>query len=74
MNFDALLKRFNLNYTALAGPILILLILARMVLPLPTIVLDMFFTSGVVWFLTRVEEWLEKPRESYEIDEYRDEE
>ncbi len=47
MNFDALLKRFNLNYTALAGPILILLILAMMVLPLPTIVLDMFFTFNI---------------------------
>lgn len=35
-----------------------------------TIVLDMFFTSGIVWFLTRIEEWMEKPQETYEADEY----
>ena len=35
-----------------------------------TIVLDMFFTSGIVWFLTRMEEWMEKPQEAYEADEY----
>ena len=35
-----------------------------------TIVLDMFFTSGIVWFLTRIEEWMEKPDERYEVDEY----
>lgn len=35
-----------------------------------TVVLDMFFTSGIVWFLSRVEEWLEKPQEVYEADEY----
>ena len=35
-----------------------------------TIVLDMFFTSGVVWFLTRVEEWMEKPQETYVANEY----
>lgn len=34
------------------------------------IVMDMFFTSGIVWFLTRIEEWLEKPKEEYEADEY----
>lgn len=35
-----------------------------------TVVLDMFFTSGIVWFLTRIEEWMEKPHEEYEVDEY----
>ena len=35
-----------------------------------TVILDMFFTSGIVWFLTRIEEWLEKPQEGYEADEY----
>lgn len=35
-----------------------------------TVVLDMFFTSGAVWFLTRIEEWLEKPQTEYEADEY----
>ena len=35
-----------------------------------TVVLDMFFTSGIVWFLSRIEEWMEKPEENYEADEY----
>ena len=39
-------------------------------LGLLTVVLDMFFTSGIVWFLTRIEEWMEKPHEEYEVDEY----
>lgn len=34
------------------------------------VLLDMFFTSGIVWFLSRIEEWLEKPQEVYETDEY----
>ncbi|TCW33664.1 flagellar biosynthesis protein FlhA [Gulbenkiania mobilis] len=39
------LRRFN--YTRLAGPILILLILTMMVLPLPSVVLDIFFTFNI---------------------------
>jgi hypothetical protein len=35
-----------------------------------TVLLDMFFTSGIVWFLSRIEEWMEKPQEVYEADEY----
>jgi hypothetical protein len=35
-----------------------------------TVLLDMFFTSGIVWLLTRIEEFMEKPQESYEADEY----
>ena len=34
------------------------------------VLLDMFFTSGIVWFLSRIEEWMEKPQEVYEADEY----
>ena len=37
-----------------------------------TVVLDMFFTAGIVWFLTRIEEWLEKPKVEYEVEEYED--
>ncbi|MEE9928655.1 flagellar biosynthesis protein FlhA [Microvirgula aerodenitrificans] len=47
MNFSLLLQRFNLNVAALAGPVLILLILAMMILPLPTVVLDVFFTFNI---------------------------
>ncbi|BAK78039.1 flagellar biosynthesis protein FlhA [Pseudogulbenkiania sp. NH8B] len=39
------LKRFNL--TRLAGPVLIILILTMMVLPLPPIILDIFFTFNI---------------------------
>ncbi|HJV07060.1 MAG TPA: flagellar biosynthesis protein FlhA [Chromobacteriaceae bacterium] len=39
------LKRFN--YTRLAGPILIILILTMMVLPLPPVLLDIFFTFNI---------------------------
>lgn len=38
-----------------------------------TVILDMFFTSGIVWFLTKIEEWLEKSQEVYEVDEYEQE-
>ena len=44
-NFLDILKRFN--YTSLAGPILIILILTMMVLPLPPILLDIFFTFNI---------------------------
>lgn len=44
-NFLNLLKKFN--YTGLAGPILIILILTMMVLPLPPILLDIFFTFNI---------------------------
>ena len=37
-----------------------------------TVVLDMFFTAGIVWFLTRIEEWLEKPQVEYEVEKYED--
>jgi flagellar biosynthesis protein FlhA len=37
----------SLNLTRLAGPVLILLILTMMVLPLPPILLDMFFTFNI---------------------------
>ncbi|AVY95874.1 flagellar biosynthesis protein FlhA [Microvirgula curvata] len=47
MNFSLLLQRFNLNVAALAGPVLILLILAMMILPLPTVILDVFFTFNI---------------------------
>ena len=47
MNFSLLLQRFNLNIAALAGPVLILLILAMMILPLPTVILDVFFTFNI---------------------------
>lgn len=40
-----LLKRFKV--TQLAGPILIILILAMMVLPLPPVLLDIFFTFNI---------------------------
>ncbi|HJU50162.1 MAG TPA: flagellar biosynthesis protein FlhA [Pseudogulbenkiania sp.] len=39
------LKRFNLS--RLAGPVLIILILTMMVLPLPPIILDIFFTFNI---------------------------
>ena len=39
------LKRFNL--TRLAGPVLIILILTMMVLPLPPVILDIFFTFNI---------------------------
>ena len=38
-----------------------------------TILLDMFFTSGIVWFLSRIEEWMENSQEVYEADEYKQE-
>ncbi|WP_062790698.1 flagellar biosynthesis protein FlhA [Aquitalea pelogenes] len=44
-NFLTLLKQFNV--TKLAGPILIILILSMMVLPLPPVLLDMFFTFNI---------------------------
>lgn len=44
-DFALLLKRFN--YTTVAGPILILLILGMMVLPLPAVILDVFFTFNI---------------------------
>ncbi|TDR82666.1 flagellar biosynthesis protein FlhA [Paludibacterium purpuratum] len=44
-NFLDVLKRFN--YGALAGPILIILILTMMVLPLPPLLLDIFFTFNI---------------------------
>jgi len=44
-NFLSLLKKFN--YTGLAGPILIILILTMMILPLPPILLDIFFTFNI---------------------------
>jgi flagellar biosynthesis protein FlhA len=40
-----LLKRFN--YTGLAGPVLIILILTMMILPLPPVLLDIFFTFNI---------------------------
>ena len=36
-----------------------------------TVLLDMFFTSGVVWFLTRIEEYMENSQVTYEEDEYK---
>jgi flagellar biosynthesis protein FlhA len=44
-NFLTQLKQFNV--TKLAGPILIILILSMMVLPLPPVLLDMFFTFNI---------------------------
>ncbi|MBV8680420.1 MAG: flagellar biosynthesis protein FlhA [Aquitalea sp.] len=44
-NFLTQLKQFN--FTKLAGPILIILILSMMVLPLPPVILDMFFTFNI---------------------------
>jgi flagellar biosynthesis protein FlhA len=45
---DSLLNFFkSLNLNRLAGPVLILLILTMMVLPLPPVVLDMFFTFNI---------------------------
>lgn len=45
---DSFLKFFRtLNLTRLAGPVLILLILTMMVLPLPPIILDIFFTFNI---------------------------
>jgi len=44
-NFLKTLKRFS--YTGLAGPVLIILILTMMVLPLPPILLDIFFTFNI---------------------------
>ncbi|PXX47928.1 MULTISPECIES: flagellar biosynthesis protein FlhA [Aquitalea] len=44
-NFLTQLKQFNI--TKLAGPILIILILSMMVLPLPPVLLDMFFTFNI---------------------------
>ncbi|BEV73655.1 MULTISPECIES: flagellar biosynthesis protein FlhA [unclassified Paludibacterium] len=44
-NFLDLLKRFN--YASLAGPVLIILILTMMVLPLPPLMLDIFFTFNI---------------------------
>ncbi|WP_028537066.1 flagellar biosynthesis protein FlhA [Paludibacterium yongneupense] len=43
--FLDLLKRFN--YTGLAGPVLIILILTMMILPLPPVILDIFFTFNI---------------------------
>jgi flagellar biosynthesis protein FlhA len=43
--FLDILKRFNV--TSLAGPILIILILTMMVLPLPPVLLDIFFTFNI---------------------------
>jgi flagellar biosynthesis protein FlhA len=44
-NFLTQLKQFNV--TKLAGPILIILILSMMVLPLPPVLLDVFFTFNI---------------------------
>ena len=44
-NFLQILKKFS--YTTLAGPILIILILTMMVLPVPPILLDIFFTFNI---------------------------
>lgn len=44
-NILDILKRFS--YTSLAGPVLIILILTMMVLPLPPLVLDIFFTFNI---------------------------
>ncbi|UXY17115.1 flagellar biosynthesis protein FlhA [Chitiniphilus purpureus] len=38
----------NFNYTRLAGPILVLMVLGMMILPLPAVVLDLFFTFNIV--------------------------
>jgi len=43
--FSLFLKRYN--YTSLAGPILIIMILGMMVLPLPAVLLDIFFTFNI---------------------------
>ena len=48
MNFSAILDRFRLNVSSLAGPILIMLILTMMILPLPPVILDIFFTFNIV--------------------------
>ncbi len=47
MNFSAILDRFRLNVSSLAGPILIMLILTMMILPLPPVILDIFFTFNI---------------------------
>ena len=47
MNFSAILDRFRLNVSSLAGPILIMLILTMMILPLPPVLLDIFFTFNI---------------------------
>ncbi|MCG8995798.1 flagellar biosynthesis protein FlhA [Laribacter hongkongensis] len=47
MNFSAILDRFRLNISSLAGPILIMLILTMMILPLPPVILDIFFTFNI---------------------------
>ncbi|MCG9095647.1 flagellar biosynthesis protein FlhA [Laribacter hongkongensis] len=47
MNFSAIPDRFRLNISSLAGPILIMLILTMMILPLPPVILDIFFTFNI---------------------------
>ncbi len=47
MNFSAILDRFRLNVSSLAGPILIMLILTMMILPLPPVILEIFFTFNI---------------------------
>ncbi|TJZ72915.1 flagellar biosynthesis protein FlhA [Chitiniphilus eburneus] len=37
----------NFNYTKLAGPVLVLMVLGMMILPLPPLVLDLFFTFNI---------------------------
>jgi flagellar biosynthesis protein FlhA len=51
---NALLQRFpflqRIGLNALAVPILIVLILAMMILPLPPLLLDLFFTFNIaIW-------------------------